>query len=450
MHSIKKIFVTLLAATAVLQGLALPVSAAGSRVTGHDPEEKTAFIDILPKMPEKSDFLDSFPDIKMEKEKVNLRPSAELANQKRKDYVSIPLYFQTDYPDALYGNGTVESSGCSITSIAMIATYLTGYEYLPDELAYYFGGRAESNIARLELAAETLGLPYEKPENWHYTLAELKEGKCAIILVDSQSDFTGTQHFIVLTGLAGAEQPETPEENPEETTPEETASTEPVETIQPETPSEPAETEQTEPPAETAEPTAPEEEKTVRILVNDPYAPNYQAWDLLEGFENGFEESDIIKGYQGAWVFDKSAMPKEITRYFEPEPVPVDDRYWDIELSLAERQLLARVIWAEARGESPEGQQAVAEVVLNRILSDNFPEDVRDIVYQEGQFRTLGQLMKAQPGQAQYEAIEDAFYGPHVIPEDVMYFARFETNSNVWGKIGNHIFCYEEKEKAGK
>ena len=163
-----------------------------------------------------------------------------------------------------------------------------------------------------------------------------------------------------------------------------------------------------------------------------------------EGYENGFEESDIIKGYQGSWGFDKSVMPEEIERYFEPVPEPADDRYDSIELSFAERQLLARVVWVEARGESPEGQQAVAEVVLNRLLSEKFPDDVRDIVFQENQFRSLPFLGDAEPGQAQYQAIEKALFGPYVLDTDVFYFAREKTNNNVWGTIGNHIFCREE------
>ena len=49
--------------------------------------------------------------------------------------LEVPLYFQTDYPDALYGEGTVATDGCGITSLAMVATALTGHTYLPDELA---------------------------------------------------------------------------------------------------------------------------------------------------------------------------------------------------------------------------------------------------------------------------------------------------------------------------
>ena len=423
LRSLNRIFALVLAAAALVRCGMLGLSASGAAVTGYDMENKTVMIGMAAE--QGADFVTAFPDITMEAEKMNLRPAAELEFQEQKEFVSVPLYFQTDYPETLYGNGTVETSGCSITSIAMIATYLTGYEYLPDELAYYFGGRAESNIARMELAAETLGLPYEKPENIDYTIEELKKGKCAIILLNGESDFTSSQHFIVLTGIVEVEAEEAVEgEDPENT-------------------------EQT--PAALEEGTGetqPEEEKEIRILVNDSYAPNYENPKLADGFENGFDP-DVFRNssYEGAWVFDKSAMPEEITRYFEAEPEPADPRYESINLSFAERQLLAKIIWAEARGESPEGQQAVAEVVLNRILSDNFPEDVRDIVFQEGQFRTLGQLAKATPGQAQYQAIENAFYGPYMLPTDVVYFATYETNDNVWGSIGGHIFCYEEDKE---
>lgn len=366
---------------------------------GDEPEQNAVRVTVHSGENRKYDYVDTFPKIKMEEKAKASRPSAELANQQRREYVSIPLYYQTDYPDVLYGDGTVATSGCSITSLAMVATYLTGYEYLPDELAFYFGGRATNNMERLETAAKALGLPYEKPVNWHHTLPALKEGKCAIVLVDHTSKFTDSQHFIVLTGVTVTE-----EYNDE----------------------------------------GVKIKENVKVHVLDSFAPNYGIWELVQGFEDGFPESDIIQGYQGAWVFDKAAIPEDITRYFEEEPEKPEPRYPEIELSFAERQLLARVVWAEARGESAEGQQAVAEVVLNRMASENFPEDIRDVIYGENQFRSVSVLDKATPTQAQYNAIEKAIYGPYLLPEDVVYFATYKTNENVWGTIGGHIFCYEE------
>lgn len=369
----------------LLNGFILPAAAAGGYVSGYEEDDSVVSFDGSADLSTQSDFVTEFPTIDVKAAPKSGRPSPELAKQERREFASVPLYYQTDYPDVLYGAGTIATSGCGITSMAMVATYLTGYAYMPDELAYYFGGRATNNIARLECAAETLQIPYERPENWHFTYAALKQGKCAIVLVGAPSEFTQGQHFIVLTGLT----------------------------------------------------------EDGKILVNDAYEPNYSKWSLKEGFKSGFTEAQILKGYQGAWVFDKSAMPEEIARYTEQLPETAESRYPDFDLSLAERQLLARVVWVEARGESARGQQAVAEVVFNRLMSDGFPDNLRDVIYGENQFRSVKFLDDAEPGQAQYQAIENAIYGPYILPTDVTYFARFATNNNVWGTIGGHIFCYE-------
>ena len=98
----------------------------------------------------------------------------------------------------------------------------------------------------------------------------------------------------------------------------------------------------------------------------------------------------------------------------------------------------------EARGECDEGQQAVAEVVLNRMASPMFPDTLRGVIFAEGQFRSAKFLDDAEPYQAQYEAIENALYGPYVLPEDVFYFATSPKTDRIWGSIGGHIFCYAE------
>lgn len=296
----------------------------------------------------------------------------------------VPLYFQNDYPYTMYGDGTIATSGCGITALAMVATYMTGHEYLPDELAGYFGGRAENNMARLVTGSETLQLPFEQAENWDIAYQALKDGKLVILMVDYLSKFTDTQHFLVLTGLT-------------------------------------------------------EEGK---ILVNDPNRDNYDKWDLKNGFENGFTAGELLQGWSGAWVYDPSAMPEVPFIYYE-EPVQRPEmRYPDILLTQDEIELLAKVVWVEAQGECAEGQQAVAEVALNRLASENFPNNLHDVIYGENQFRSVPKLDDATPWQAQYEAIENAIYGPYVLPEDVVYFATTPTNDNVWGQIGGHIFCY--------
>ncbi len=297
----------------------------------------------------------------------------------------IPIYFQNDYPRVRYGTGSIANNGCSITSLAMVATYLTGYTYMPDQLARWFGADGNNNMERLEYGSTAMGLPFEKNTNWHITKEALKQGKISITLMED-CDFTTTQHFIVLTGI-------------------------------------------------TAE---------GRILVNDPNSKNYTNWKLKDGFLNGFRESQIVEGIAGSWVYDPAAMPVNPIRYYEEELDRTTSNYPTVRLDKEDTELLARVIWVEAQGESKEGQQAVAEVVLNRLVSDSFPDTVHGVIYAENQFRSVPYLEDAEPSQAQYEAIDYALYGTPVLPQEVFYFATFPTNSKVWGEIGGHTFCYAE------
>ena len=304
--------------------------------------------------------------------------------QARIVYEQVPLYFQTDYPDQRYGYGTIASSGCGVTSLAMVASYLTGHEYLPDELADYFGGHGDNNIERLEYGSDMLQLPWKRAKDVYEAIRAVREGDLAIALMGSASPFTDTQHFIVLAGV----------------------------------------------------------NEEGRLLVNDPYAPNYDNWYLKDGFRNGFKEGDIICGYSGGWIYDVSAMPEEPFVYVEEKP-DVERRYPDITLTREDETLLAKIIWVEARGEPREGQQAIAEVVLNRMASPDFPDTVRAIVYSDNQFPSVEFLDRASPNQTQYDAIEDALEGPYILPENVVHFATYPVNDLLWGKIGGHYFCYQ-------
>lgn len=296
----------------------------------------------------------------------------------------VPYFFQSDYPNDRYGGGTIATSGCGITSLAMVATYMTGHIYSPSELAAWFGGYGENNVQRLEYASDMLQLPWKKAENFHETLAALQEGQLAILLMEAPSIFTASQHFVVVTGVS----------------------------------------------------------EDGEYYVNDPYGPNYEHWQLKNAFANGFEEGDLLYGYSGAWLYDVNAMSDDPFIYFQEKPPAVPSRYPEIELTLEEQELLAKVVWVEARGESPEGQQAVVEVVLNRMVSGDFPNTLYNVIYAEGQFRSVPFLEETAPCQAQYDAIDRALAGPYVLPMDVVHFATCPVNDYVWGQIGGHVFCY--------
>lgn len=120
----------------------------------------------------------------------------------------------------------------------------------------------------------------------------------------------------------------------------------------------------------------------------------------------------------------------------EPEPEPLYE-----EITAEERELLARVVYAESNTETLEGQIAVAQVVLNRVRSESFPDTVSEVIYQERQFSTAPILDSVTPTENNYEAVDLAFE-LEVVPYDVLYFSRGAENDRVWGRIGAHVFCY--------
>jgi N-acetylmuramoyl-L-alanine amidase len=72
--------------------------------------------------------------------------------------------------------------------------------------------------------------------------------------------------------------------------------------------------------------------------------------------------------------------------------------------------LLARVIYWEAGNQDNFGKRLVADVVLNRVndQGDTFPDTIREVVYQPGQFAVANNLYSMDPPEECYQiAIEE-------------------------------------------
>jgi len=116
--------------------------------------------------------------------------------------------------------------------------------------------------------------------------------------------------------------------------------------------------------------------------------------------------------------------------------------------STSDLNLLARLVYAEARGESYTGQVAVASVVLNRVKSSSFPNTVAGVIYQSGAFSVVndGQL-NLTPNKTAISAAQDALNGWDPSYGALYYFnPNTATNSWIWSRpvtvvIGNHRFC---------
>jgi spore germination cell wall hydrolase CwlJ-like protein len=98
-----------------------------------------------------------------------------------------------------------------------------------------------------------------------------------------------------------------------------------------------------------------------------------------------------------------------------PEDVHDDDQ----------QQCLAQSIYFEARGESPMGQAAVAQVVLNRVKNPAYPKTICGVVYQNKSWRNRCQFSFACDGRPERIRSQAAWNRAQALARDV-------TNGKVW------------------
>ena len=85
--------------------------------------------------------------------------------------------------------------------------------------------------------------------------------------------------------------------------------------------------------------------------------------------------------------------------------------YGELNLTQAELDMLTAMIYCEARGESYEGQLAVGYVIMNRVRSSKFPNNLESVLRQSKQFEPAGS--------GRFDIVLTAYWGgsPGVIGE---------------------------------
>lgn len=164
----------------------------------------------------------------------------------------VPHYFQSFYPNTRYGDSNLRKSGCGITCVSMVFSYLLDQEIMPDVLAEQYtrykvdGG---SSWTLFPDSAEDYGITIEAQVfNWDEVVEALKNGHVVIANPSSPSIFTDGGHFIVLFGIT----------------------------------------------------------EDGKILVRDPNLYNYSIWtsDILKnGFAEGFDEKSLKYSCFPCWIY---------------------------------------------------------------------------------------------------------------------------------------------------
>ncbi|MBL4954490.1 cell wall hydrolase [Neobacillus sp. OS1-32] len=121
-------------------------------------------------------------------------------------------------------------------------------------------------------------------------------------------------------------------------------------------------------------------------------------------------------------------------------------------VTAAEKDLMARLVHAEAKGEPYAGKVAVATVILNRVASPDFPNTISGVIYdkENGHYAftpVMNGAIKQPADAASKKAVNEAlafrgqgsgslfFYNPKTA------VSKWVATRQVTVKIGNHVFA---------
>lgn len=113
-----------------------------------------------------------------------------------------------------------------------------------------------------------------------------------------------------------------------------------------------------------------------------------------------------------------------------------------------DRYLLARVIEGEASGEPMEGKIAVGAVIVNRTGNEDFPKDIRGVVYQPLAFEAVSNGIYMRPVSGESLRAADLAIGGQDPTDGAIYYWNPATASSKWvwqrpivKSIGRHVFA---------
>ena len=142
---------------------------------------------------------------------------------------------------------------------------------------------------------------------------------------------------------------------------------------------------------------------------------------------------------------------EDFTVNIEPQPKKVVQDLVEVktveneQFTDEEEYLLAKLAMAEAEGEDLKGKAFVMLVVLNRVNDDEFPDTIKEVIFQESdgtyQFSPIGdgRFFKQEPNDECYEALELVKTG-YDESKGALYFTSHSRNLDFLFEHGGHLF----------
>ena len=126
------------------------------------------------------------------------------------------------------------------------------------------------------------------------------------------------------------------------------------------------------------------------------------------------------------------------------------------EVDFDDLYLLARLVESEAGNESYETKMMVASVVMNRVADSRFPNSIREVIYQKGQFEVTARkvngvlMIDREPSLDSLRAANDILNKGSILPSNILVFYQkgvdegWVTSRTTHLISGNTVFAYTD------
>lgn len=168
----------------------------------------------------------------------------------------------------------------------------------------------------------------------------------------------------------------------------------------------------------------------------------------LEDYQKMYDKLQID---YGSLYVENQQLKKQVESVYNVSKLPVYD------YTEAEVYILAQCVQAEAGETNYESQKMITQVILNRLKSEDFPNNLVDVIYQKNsgiQFSVAydGRLEEQEVTvDTMLNVTETLLYGCD-IPDGVQYFYAESLTESNWIKslkkyktVEGTVFCYNEK-----
>lgn len=170
--------------------------------------------------------------------------------------------------------------------------------------------------------------------------------------------------------------------------------------------------------------------------------------DFIQSVMIEYDSEELSYG-----IVDRATIEQFVASTEEVVEQIVADSEYVIPFSEKDYEVLCTIVEAEAGDQDEKGKILVANVILNRVRDDEFPDNITDVVFQKSkktyQFsptRPGGRYYRVTPTENTIECVERALKGEDY-SEGAIYFAM-KTSSKSWFnrsldflfKHGDHYF----------